>query len=111
MLLQLWEHTPNCRHSFLSEHKGRLHESTRIRTPDIVLRVQLLCAGVPPQVRCPIFWKPGLHEQKESVPLVTQWASSPSPHCVLLLLQSFSLVSEKENPSGACERSAVASDC
>lgn len=60
--------------------------------PDFVLAAQLF--HVPPQVRCPIFWKPGLHEQKESVPLVTQWASSPSPQCVRLLLQSFSLVSE-----------------
>lgn len=48
---------------------------------------------VPPQVWCPIFWKPGLQEQKESVPLVTQWASSPSPHWVVLLRQSFSFVS------------------
>lgn len=38
------------------------------------------CVCVPPQVWCPILWKPGLQEQKESVPLVTQWASSPSPH-------------------------------
>lgn len=44
-------------------------------------------------MRCPILWKPGLQEQKESVPLVTQCASSPSPHWVRLLLQSFSLVS------------------
>lgn len=26
MLLQLWEHTPNCRHSFLSEQKGTLRD-------------------------------------------------------------------------------------
>lgn len=35
MLLQLWEHTPNCRHSFLSKHTGRLRESTHTRPPDI----------------------------------------------------------------------------
>lgn len=28
MLLQMWEHTPNCRHSFLSKHKQRLCEIT-----------------------------------------------------------------------------------
>lgn len=96
MLLQLWEHTPNWRHSFLSKHKRRLRE-------DIVPTAQLSRVAVPPQVRCPVFWKPGLHEQKASVPLVTQWASSPSPHCVLLLLQSFSLPSGEGKPGGACE--------
>lgn len=56
---------------------------------------------VPPQVRCPILWKPGLQEQKESVPLVTQCASSPSPHWVRLLLQSFSLVSGHRGEAAA----------
>lgn len=71
---------------------------------EFVITDAVFCACVPPQVWCPVFWKPGLHEQKESVPLATQWASSPSPHCVLLLRQSFSLVSEHENTRQACQQ-------
>lgn len=113
MLLQMWEHTPNCTHSFLSEHKktkktnGRLGEPTPVHRPDPGAGIASR-ARVPPQVRCPIFWKPGLHAQKESVPLVTQWASSPSPHCVPLLLQSFSLASG--DGDGAHERLENAND-
>lgn len=64
-------------------------------------------AAVPSHLLGPLDWKPGLQEQKESVPFTTQWASSPSMHTVRLLRQSLCTLSartESQGQSECCKR-------
>lgn len=64
-------------------------------------------AAVPSHLLGPLDWKPGLQEQKESVPFTTQWASSPSMHTVRLLRQSLCTLSartESQDQSVSCEK-------
>lgn len=69
-------------------------QSFRLTETGRALRVIVKAEKIAPSHRLrPVDWKPGLHEQKEFVPFTTQWASSPSPQTVLLLRQSFSIVS------------------
>lgn len=91
----MWEHTPNSLHSFLSVKHPKNHMTHNANTKRlrVVKRHMKNEARVPWHLLRPLDVKPGLQEQKESVPLTTQWASSPSPHTVLLLWQSFSTVS------------------
>lgn len=70
-------------------------------------------AAVPSHLLGPLDWKPGLQEQKESVPFTTQWASSPSMHTVRLLRQSLCTLSartESQDQSVSCEKDDKTAD-